>query len=233
MITAPVSIASRVAPRRGLPSLSGSATRVPSGNSARTSPRSSTARDVSIASASEEPRRTGKPPSAMNRRPRQPVKSSALPMKCSRRRTTAATKKASQKLLWLGAITTGPDAGMCSVPVAVRPKNSFISGTRSRRTRKYRTGLLPLVRASRCASSWVSPTSGVQAGRFAQRRIRRRRGPQRAPPPTTEHDGDHDVDHDEDGVRDVVAGRAVLLRVDERLGEPCVGQDVPGGDEEQ
>ena len=48
-----------------------------------------------------------------------------------------------------------------------------------------------------------------------------------------EHGGDDDVDHDEDRVRDVVAGRTVLLRLDQRLGEPGVGEHVPDGDQQQ
>lgn len=53
-----------------------------------------------------------------------PSKCSALPMKWTGRRSTMATKKGSQKLLWLGTMTTGPWAGTFSRPVAVNPHSS-------------------------------------------------------------------------------------------------------------
>ncbi len=42
-------------------------------------------------------------------------------MKCTGRRSTMATKNGSQKLLWLGTMTTGPFFGTFSLPVAVKP----------------------------------------------------------------------------------------------------------------
>src|SRR5690349_11343408 len=111
---------------------------------------------------------------------------------------------------------------MLSVPVAVSPKKSFIKGTSTRRSRKYSTRLLPLARASRWASSWVRPTSALLLA-----------GLQCLPAPPAQHGGDHDVDHDQDRVSDVVAGRSVLLGVDEGLREPCIGEHVPDGDEQQ
>ena len=41
-------------------------------------------------------------------------------MKRIGRLVAAATKKASQKLLWFGAMITGPDSGMCSAPSIFR-----------------------------------------------------------------------------------------------------------------
>ena len=115
-IGAPVSSASRPAPRLGAPSPSGSRTRVPSGNSASSPPWRRITRAVSRASWSAWPRRTGKAPRRMRMRPRLPSNSSLLPMKRRWRRVHTAMKNESQKLLWFGATIAAPSPGMCSAP---------------------------------------------------------------------------------------------------------------------
>jgi hypothetical protein len=80
---APVSIASRNAPRFGA-ARPPQRSRVPSGKITSTPPPSSTCRAVSIASGSDSPRRTGKHPQRDTYQPeRGRANSSALPMKHS------------------------------------------------------------------------------------------------------------------------------------------------------
>ena len=50
-------------------------------------------------------------------------------MKWMRRVRQAATKKASQKLLWLGTITAGPVFGTCPVPLTRIEKTTRRIGT--------------------------------------------------------------------------------------------------------
>ena len=76
---APVSSASRAAPLCGLPRIVGSRTRVPSGNSASSPPSRRICRAVSIASSSEEPRRTGNAPSLIRSRPAAPRTARSCP----------------------------------------------------------------------------------------------------------------------------------------------------------
>ena len=75
------------------------------------------ARGVPSASASDWPRRTGNAPSLTSSGPFHPSNSSLLPMKRRWRGVAAPMKNESQKLLWLGVITAGPVAGMCSAPL--------------------------------------------------------------------------------------------------------------------
>ena len=55
-------------------------------------------------------------------------------MKKIRRGSTAERKNASQKLLWLGAITTAPSFGTCSRPVTRIVNTSRSIGISSSRT---------------------------------------------------------------------------------------------------
>ena len=55
-------------------------------------------------------------------------------MKKIRRGSTAERKNASQKLLWLGAITTAPSFGTCSRPVTRIVNTSRSTGISSSRT---------------------------------------------------------------------------------------------------
>ena len=89
------SMASRPAPRRGDPSVAGSRTRVPSGNSDSRPPWRRIVRAVSSASGSAVPRCTGKAPSPTSSRPNGPSNSSDLPMKRRWRRVAGARKNES------------------------------------------------------------------------------------------------------------------------------------------
>ncbi len=55
-------------------------------------------------------------------------------MKRTWRRVAAATKNASQKLLWFGATIAGPSGGMCSAPDIRSPHQTRMNGTISART---------------------------------------------------------------------------------------------------
>ena len=129
MSGAPVSSARRTAPRFGVPSSSGSRTRVPSGKSDSSSPCSRMIRAVSSASASDWPRSTGNAPSLTRSFPLRPSKSSDLPMKRSGRFVAAARKNESKKLLWLGVMIAAPSSGTCSSPSIRRPHQMRMNGT--------------------------------------------------------------------------------------------------------
>ena len=93
----------------------------PLGEGASRPPSRRICRAVSSASASEAPRRTGKAPRRISIAPLRPSNSSDLPMKRIGRFVAAATKNASQKLLWFGVTITGPSAGIrsaCSIESA-------------------------------------------------------------------------------------------------------------------
>ena len=103
-----------------------------------------------------------------------------------------------------------------STPSRARAGGGRSTPTTSPTTGSPRTRCGPLSRPDRRTSASLGPG-----------------GAQRAEPPPTEHCGDDEVDHDQHSVGHEVAGRPVLLGVDQRLGEPGVGEDVPDRDGEQ
>ena len=118
---APVWSASRNAPRLGVPRPPWRS-RVPSGKIASTPPRWSTWRAVSIASGSDSPRRTGKQPRRDTYQPaRGRANSSALPMKHTGRDggNSSPSRNGSRNERWFATTSTGPSAGIASIPVRV------------------------------------------------------------------------------------------------------------------
>src|SRR5215218_1349219 len=64
-------------------------------------------------------------------------------------------KKESQKLLWFGAMMTGPSSGIRAAPATRSRKYTRTNGTTSAFTKAYSGRDTPFSRASRCASSFV------------------------------------------------------------------------------
>ena len=83
-------------------------------------------------------------------------------MKRRCRRVHTPMKNESQKLLWLGAITAAPFAGMCSAPDTCMRKYRRNSGETIPRTSAYSQRETPFSRASRWASSLLTAMEAIR-----------------------------------------------------------------------